>query len=304
VAVTSVLALTALPAAAAAKNAIIGPGLSPLLHWTFYYNANYTVVLALVVNGVPPGAKVVVSCTGRGCPFATRTLPPPHPGTVDLSSWLRMSHLRAGTRLTISTVTAGAIGKRFSFTIRAAKPPLFRVGDLRPSSAKTTATIFQAFTFTGAPTIHTGTKPGHCYTGSLTIDRNDAWRCFVGNTIYDPCFSSSRAHGVVICPNPQLKGGVEIRLTSGLPHAFANTRMQSLKDQPWDIQLTSGRYCSFSSGASEVVRGKRLNYFCGPGTKYGLWGFPRRSSEPWTIFIGPLTATSLHDRRAIRHVWM
>jgi len=168
----------------------------------------------------------------------------------------------------------------------------------------TTATIFHAFKPDGGPTLHTHTKSGSCFSGSSTIDRRDAWRCGVGNFLFDPCFSSTQAPGKVVCPNAQLNGGVEITLTKGLPHGAGNTHAPSLKDQPWDIQLTSGRHCVFGSGASNVAQGLRLNYFCGAGVKFGLWGFPRRKSEPWTIFSAPFSANHLHTRAAIRRVWM
>jgi hypothetical protein len=170
--------------------------------------------------------------------------------------------------------------------------------------SKTTATIFRAFTSNGTPTIHTRSKSGYCWTGSLTAVRNDAWRCFVGNYIYDPCFSSSHAHGIVVCPNLQVNGGIEIRLTRRLPQRFANHPTPSLSDQPWNIELISGKHCAFSSGATTLVHGERLNYFCGVGNNNGLWGYANRRSEPWTILIAPFNATTLHDRRAIRHVWM
>ncbi len=168
----------------------------------------------------------------------------------------------------------------------------------------TTATIFHAFSSNGAPTIPTRSRSGHCYTGSLTINRNDAWRCFVGNGLYDPCFSSVHAPGIVVCPDRRLTGGIKIHLTRGLPLRFADPGKPSLGNQPWDIELMNGQHFAFSSGATNVVRGVRLNYFCGASCNYGLWGYPTRRTQPWTILIGPLTAKTLHRRRAIRHVWM
>src|SRR5207253_1989602 len=40
------------------------------MQWAFYFTPKYTLVRNLVVNGVSPGAKVVVRCQGHGCPFA------------------------------------------------------------------------------------------------------------------------------------------------------------------------------------------------------------------------------------------
>lgn len=175
-----------------------------------------------------------------------------------------------------------------------------------PASARprTQATIFEAFTSTGAPTIPVKVKSGYCYTGSLTINRNDAWRCLTGNFLYDPCFSSAKAPSVVICPNLQVNGGIEIRLTKPLPRHQADPGVPSLAHQPWDVLLENGKHCAFSSGASNELHGLRLNYFCASKTRYGLWGYPNRHVEPWTILSGPALAKSLHTRRAIRHAWM
>lgn len=169
---------------------------------------------------------------------------------------------------------------------------------------RTQATVFRAFTSTGVPTIPTRSKSGHCFSGSLTINRSDAWRCLVGNFLLDPCFSSAAAPRVVVCPNLAVNGGTEIHLTRKLPKRFADTGSPSLRHQPWNIQLGSGRHCAFVSGASSVVGGKRLNYFCGRHSKDGLWGFPSRRAQPWTILIAPVRAHRLTRRAAIRHAWM
>lgn len=168
----------------------------------------------------------------------------------------------------------------------------------------TRATVFDAFTPNGVPAIPVWSKTGYCWTGSLTINRSDAWRCSVGNYIYDPCFSSPHASGVVICPDRRLNSGISIRLTRALPRQYADPGAASLSDQPWDIELANGRHCVLTSGASNVIHGLRLNYFCGPTVHFGLWGFPNRRAQPWTIRVAPFTATSLHQRRAIHDAWM
>ncbi len=172
------------------------------------------------------------------------------------------------------------------------------------AKTRTTVTIFRAFTASGTPTIPTRSESGHCYTGALTVDRNDAWRCIVGNYLHAPCFSAPQAAGVVVCPDAQVNRGLKIRLTKGLPRRYANTGRPSLSNQPWALQLTNGQHCTFASGATNVIHGIRGNYTCGAGFNFGLWGFPSRRSEPWTILIAPFTATRLHRRTAIRHAWM
>lgn len=53
---------------------------------------------------------------------------------------------------------------------------------IRAPKLKTKISVFYAFTRDATPTLHTQSKRGYCWTGSLAADRNDAWRCFVGNS--------------------------------------------------------------------------------------------------------------------------
>lgn len=175
------------------------------------------------------------------------------------------------------------------------------------SATRTTSTIFHAYSPGGTTTSIPVSRAvsGYCWTGSITIARSDAWRCFVGNYIYDPCFSSSDLPGVVACPTVYLKNELLIHLTRSLPYSRGDRHAPSVRDQPWNIELTSGRHYALSSGATSVVDGRPLLYFCGPGCpQAGLWGLPDRAVEPWNIFYAPFTATTLTERLAIRHAWM
>jgi hypothetical protein len=165
----------------------------------------------------------------------------------------------------------------------------------------TTATVYQAFSYHGVIVPHVQVESGYCSTTSGVTRRNDAWRCLVGNSIYDPCFSSTFVVGVVVCPTPWKDTGIEIRLTQPLPQATSHVA-PSLALQPWALQTAAGAHCVLSSGASSIVHGQRLNYSC--GTQVGLWGFPKRASQPWTILSAPLNATVLTHRVAILHAWM
>ena len=106
---------------------------------------------------------------------------------------------------------------------------------------------------TGATTIHlyapfNGGAPaagivvarsarGYCWTGSNTTIRSDAYRCFVGNLIHDPCFANQTVSvPFVLCPLylPNSKV-LRINLTRPLPanHAGGNPT----RYPPWALQL-------------------------------------------------------------------
>ena len=169
---------------------------------------------------------------------------------------------------------------------------------------RTSVSVYQAFSYHGLVVPHVQVKSGYCWTSSAVTPRDDAWRCLVGNVIYDPCFSSDFAGGVVVCPVPWADTGTEIQLTQPLPKAISHTA-PSARLQPWAIQTAPGATCVLASGAGPPpIRGRHLNYFCGASAKVGLWGFPNRTSEPWRIYSAPVNAAVLSRRVAIRHAWM
>jgi hypothetical protein len=172
------------------------------------------------------------------------------------------------------------------------------------AQSTTSVTTYQAFTPNGAIKLHTRPRSGDCPSGSEATPRRDAWRCFSGSYIFDPCFSSARDTGIVVCPEaPWLAKGVEIRLTKPLVRAHANHDAPARNLQPWALELSSGLRCLFAGGATNVVEGQRLNYFCGAGSQEGLWGYPDRSATPWTILIAPFQATSLSARVTVGRAW-
>ena len=64
------------------------------------------------------------------------------------------------------------------------------------ATGHTTATVYEAFSYHGVPEPAVTSASGSCFTSSDVTRRDDAWRCTVGNTLYDPCFSSSLAFGI------------------------------------------------------------------------------------------------------------
>jgi Bacterial Ig-like domain (group 3) len=113
------------------------------MQWAFYFTPRYTTVRNLVVNGAP-GSKVVVTCRGHGCPFASRLASLTHgkrcgrkakrsclvPGTLDLSPSFAGSRLGVGARITVRIIRPGWIGKSYRFTVRARRGPRVQIGSL------------------------------------------------------------------------------------------------------------------------------------------------------------------------------
>ena len=167
---------------------------------------------------------------------------------------------------------------------------------LSPASAAarliSKVTVFHAFTASGAPAFKTRKVSGYCWTGSIAADRSDAWRCFVGNDIYAPCFSSALAPGYVACPDANLNKGIRIKLTRKLPLKYANHRRPSVKARPWLLETVSGRRWEFVTGATNQINGRAADYFS-RGSSAALWGLPDRHAQPWTIYWAPMNATRM-----------
>lgn len=172
------------------------------------------------------------------------------------------------------------------------------------ASARTPATrvvIFRAFNGSGHPAIRIlATVHGRCNGASAAIDRNDAWRCMSGNIIYDPCFSSPKARGFVLCVGaPWRHAGVKLRFTGHLTLGHGGPPSTSVL--PWAIQTTAGAKCVIDTGATNAIHDVRANYYCSASN--WLWGSPSRRSEPWTILSAPENARTLRHRVTIKVAW-
>lgn len=135
------------PAKAVTVTALAVHGtITSTMQWTFGYAPTYTRVLNMVINGVPTGATVQMSCHGRGCPFANRSTTigkpkrctgkrkrthtcPVH-GRISLTATFRRRNLRPGAQITIEIRRPRFVGKYYSFTMRSRKQPRVRIGCL------------------------------------------------------------------------------------------------------------------------------------------------------------------------------
>jgi hypothetical protein len=165
--------------------------------------------------------------------------------------------------------------------------------------------VYSPFRASGRPAVHViKTVLGFCWEGSAAVPHRRAWRCMSGNFIYDPCFSFWNSSGTVLCPSrgPWVASAIKIRLTRKLPVRYGNKRKASTSGLPWALVTVTGWKCRLDTGATSVIGGQRLNYFC-TRTQLGLWGAPDRTSEPWTIYAASPQAQTLTDRVGIRAAW-
>lgn len=103
-------------------------------------------------------------------------------------------------------------------------------------------------------------QEGYCWTNSLMVARDDAWRCMIGNLVQDPCFSISHDAEHVICGASPIKNsaGFSLKLTKPLPE-ITNS---DIPLEPWLIELVDESICTSRTGTLIFVNKKPLKYSC------------------------------------------
>ncbi len=129
-----------------------------------------------------------------------------------------------------------------------------------PSSASA-VTLTEVIQFT--PAIPTGpAQSGRCWTNSLAVIRDGAWRCMMDNDIADPCFAVGEKPTMVCGADPAAnKAGFIVNLTEPLPKSDIPAQARQAY-QGWLIRLADGTLCGFATGATTGVNGERANYLC------------------------------------------
>jgi hypothetical protein len=80
---------------------------------------------ALVVHNAPKGARIVLTCKGRGCPIkkARRRTVSRELQRVALDGGFRRARLRIGTRLKLTITAAETIGRTYTYVVKRGAPP-------------------------------------------------------------------------------------------------------------------------------------------------------------------------------------
>ena len=146
--------------------------------------------------------------------------------------------------------------------------------------AHTTIVHFEVFDASGkvVGVRVTGSASGHCFSGSIGLPRPDAWRCFIGNEILDPCLESPRGATVpLVC----IVGSHAIRLRLTKPLAASERNAKEHGFFPWRLVLAGGDVCErFTGTAAGEVQGQGLTYGCTSG---GTTTDPARGNPLWTV---------------------
>jgi hypothetical protein len=130
---------------------------------------------------------------------------------------------------------------------------------------------------------------GNCWTGSIASSRKDAWRCMVGNRIYDPCFANpiqtkiknpNAFHTLVFLDDP-IKKHV-IMLQAKLDPTKANPTEPS-HHRYWAVELAGGSICKPFTGTLNNINGETINYGCDNGQN--LVGNFVKTDNLWSVKI-------------------
>jgi FG-GAP repeat len=134
---------------------VTAPGLnpSPTMKWVFVPAKSFTTIKAMSIAGVPAAASVKVLCSGKGCPFSSRSVKPAarqqctgkgkhrtckaaktKPYDLSLGGLFHGRHLGAGAKVTVEISQPGRIGKAYVFTFRASRQPTSVTACLAPGS--------------------------------------------------------------------------------------------------------------------------------------------------------------------------
>ncbi len=110
-----------------------------------------------------------------------------------------------------------------------------------------------------APTaVPAETREGSCFANAIGLGRTDAYRCTVGNEIFDPCFVVDDAPTVVCGANPTSGDiGFSLALTEPLPAPDPGNLAM-----PWLLELADGQVCGLMTGTIPGVGERTAPYGC------------------------------------------
>ena len=167
-------------------------------------------------------------------------------------------------------------------------------------AADTELSFYRPWTETAKqlPLVVVAKLSGACTQQSHVIKRDDAWYCFAGDKVYDPCFVKPYgSHLEAICPeSPWSNKAVQITVSSSMD----NTQHEALdmsRTFPWALELSAGEKCQ-AVDSSERYDGLPVRYRCNTGGE--LIGHLQRCNSEWKILRHQATGV---DTVSITRAW-
>jgi hypothetical protein len=149
----------------------------------------------------------------------------------------------------------------------------------------------------------TAVKSGSCWTNSIAAPyRADAWRCMVGNEIYDPCFEilTNTSTKNLLCgvnPNPINRAATStftLQLAKSLPTRGAMPS-STPSNWAWAVMLADGTYCTPLTGTFPfAATGEAAHYSCAsknPAEEY-IFDDLNNANAVWTAAVGTLSKST------------
>lgn len=154
------------------------------------------------------------------------------------------------------------------------------------AAAPTVVSRVRPVTATGA--LRSGYTVTHRLTGASCQSGSEAtgnaYRCFAGNAVIDPCWVTSNTAFVDCLAAPYSHKVTRLHVTKGYDNTGGFGSPASL---PWGLQV-GGKRMVLLQGATSTVNGMRINYEV-HGFSVVLVGPVDKSSSPWTIRKGKRT---------------
>ncbi|RUR10499.1 hypothetical protein [Legionella septentrionalis] len=139
---------------------------------------------------------------------------------------------------------------------------------------------------------------GECKEQSYLIRREDAWKCTVADTTYDPCFAKdSSENPLAVClSSPWESKGVQVTLAKPLDSS-QNEVLDMSTAFPWALELLSGEKCLAVQSFGQID-GLPVRYVCDNKTR--LFGHVQRCSAEWQMLQE--TTGGMHPAK-IKKAW-
>jgi hypothetical protein len=98
-------------------------------------------------------------------------------------------------------------------------------------------------------------REGACWAVSIAAPRAGAWRCTIGNAVYDPCFNVANKSKRLVCEADPVRGRAGFILKmAGPPPAEAPTPDLRVAAHPWVFTLENGLACYAMTGTVAMTK--------------------------------------------------